>query len=518
MIDLLPLTYRLNESDLDRIRESGDEELCSLVKLATEHPYYSFEPREDDPPNYDEQESFVNSKALVTFTVGGNGSGKTYCAAQKAARFVLEEQPPPKRDTPFWIIAGTYPQVGQSAWAQKLREMIPPAAIDKITWRDVTLGYPNSIRLHPWPGRPDANWLLQFKSYEQGREEMQAAAIGGAWFTEQFPWDVFQEVFRGCREYMFPGSVFADFTPIDPEKSVPVEEAYEKWEEGNPLYEQWNFCRMNTEAAKDAGHVDSKWYDTFFSMVSDEMMDTRKIGAFASYEGTIYQSFNPAVHLIRDGEFDRSRVGCIIAPPNCHHRRSIDFGASAEHPFVCLWAFRNGLGQYYVYDEYWCDAQNMTALDHIETITDRHRWADDAHHGATYGDPSRPDLINLFSARGIPVIPARNAVYEGIECVRTALKINQSIGLEGEPSLFIDPVKCPKLARQMRTYRWERSSKNLRAVNPKAARPVPLKKDDDCVDALRYLLYSDARGMSKLTSQRALPDAKRHGVHLEKRA
>lgn len=502
--------------DLAALERTGDETLVRLVHRALTHPYYSFQPRPDDPANFDEQAGFVGSDALVSFVVGGNGSGKTFCAAVKAAQFLLEKQPPPAKDTPFWVIANTYEQVCQSAWFQKLRTILPEEAVDRrrITWKNANREWPYSVPLKPWPGRPGKNWMLEFKSYEQGRESMQATAIGGAWFTEQFPWEVFEEVFRGCREYMLPGSVFADFTPIDPEKSAEVESAYEQWLAGESGFENWAFFRMNTEAAVDAGHASRTWYDTFFSMVSEEMQETRKTGAFATYEGTIFQSFSPKIHLLPQ-DWPRDAEGFIKIPPGVWHRRGIDWGASAEHPFVCLWAYKNSVGQYFFYDEYWNDSQMVTALDHIDEIRGRHGWPNSPYYGSTFADPSRPDQITLFGARGIPITPARNAVHEGIECVRRHLKIHEGMG---EPMLFIDPVKCPVLARQMRTYRWLRSPRSMRSVNPQVARPEPLKRDDDAVDAARYLLFSDAtQGTGKITARQVRSDSARHGVRLHGR-
>lgn len=504
----------LTREHIERITASGDEALLRMVHQYLSHPYYSFRPRPDSPINYDEQAGYYNSKALVSFCVGGNGSGKTFCSAMKLAKFLLEEQPPPVSDTPFWVIAGTFEMACQSTWYQKLRTIIPEEAIDwkRITWYKEKRGWPYSVPLKPWPGTKDKNWVIEFKSYEQGREAMQASAIGGAWFTEQFPWSILEEVIRGCREYAFPGSIFADFTPIDPEKSADVEFAYEKWEAGEEDFKNWAFFRMNTESALNAGHVKKDWYDSFFAMISEEMLETRKKGAFASYEGTIYQSYNPKIHLLPD-DYPRDDNGLIVMPKAIWHRRAIDWGSSPEHPFYCCWAFRNATGQYYFYDEYWNDSQTVTSLDHCEEIKSRMDWAKgDIYKGQTFGDPSRPDQINLFNSQGIHVVPARNAVFEGIEKVRRLLKVHPATD---EPSFFIDPVRCPVLARQMRTYRWKRSPRTMTSVNPQVAKPEPLKRDDDAVDAARYLVYSDSgAGGNKLTGYRNRPPSGKHGVHL----
>lgn len=479
--DRARLRQLLTRDILDRLQALDNESIDELLTDLFNHPYHSFEPRADNQSLGDEQTGFLESQSLITVGVGGNGSGKTYIGAQRAVKFLCEDQPPPARDTPFWIIANTFDQVCQSTWEQKLLNIMPRDWVqwDRITWYREKRNWPLAVPLKPWPSHPDRNWVLEFKSYEQGREQMQAASIGGAWFTEQFPYDVFTEVLRGIREHAFPGSVWCEFTPIDPEKSVPMQDMYEKWLASEPETKSWNFFHLNTQAALNAGHVKGEWFDTFFGGVSDEMRETRMAGAFASYEGAIYKSFRPRVHL----------VDSMQPPPGAIHKRSIDWGASEEHPLVCLWGYKDALGAWWIYDEYWNNSQSTTWEEHAEAIKSRHTWPNNPHYRNTYGDPSRPDLLREFGRLGIPITSARNAVYEGIECVREHLKIDERME---QPRLFIHKERCPYLARQMKTYRWERSSGM--GVNPKAARPVPLKNDDDSADALRYLLFSDYIG------------------------
>lgn len=483
----------LTADEIDEVLRHGTPAERNAVWELACHPYYTFEPRPDNPVEFDEQAGFVDSDALVSFCVGGNGSGKTAAGAIKCARFVLEKQPPPRQDTPFWIVSDTYDQVCGVCWFEKLRTLLPPETVDhkRITWYREKRGWPYSVPLVPWPGRPGKNWVLEFKSYEQGRESMQAASIGGAWFSEQFPWEIFTEVMRGCRDYMFPGGVWAEFTPIDPVKSVDVEKLYDEPPDGYAFY------HTNTDCNTAVGE---EWRDAFFATVSEEMRETRRRGAFASYEGQIYQGFNPKIHLI-DG---------LEIPIGAWHRRAIDWGSSTEHPFVCLWGCRDATGRWFIYDEYWDNSQTKTNAEKADEVLARHRWPATAYHGTTYADPSRPDLLNEFSVRGIQMAPAANAVYQGIECVRTALKIRPS----GETGLYIDRLACPQLAQQMRTYRWKRSTG--KGINPQSARPEPLKKDDDSVDALRYLLYSDSSSRGQRpTPMRIDRPAGRHGMRFK---
>lgn len=456
--------------------------------------YLYWQPRRDQPDRYDQQTAFYESQHTgVTFLVGGNGAGTTETCMAKVAKFLLET-PPPRKDTPFWVIAGTYEQVMEACWKEKLSERdghghIPDAEVDheRIMWYRSNAGWPYRVPLKPWPGRPGRNWVLEFKSYEQGRGQMQARSVGGFCFVEQFPWVLLTEVNRGCREYNFPGSKFCEFTPIDPNLSYELQEMIEE----DRLPPGWHVYRANTECAVEAGHVSQQWFDEFFGMLPEEERETRMTGAWGSFEGLIYQELNPAVHFVSeaetfpDGDF----------PVGVYHRRGIDWGAGPDNPFAALWCYRNGVGEYYFYDEYYSSSQSLTMVDHLAAVSDQWPWpARDPHYGPTFADPSGRDFLKTaarFSQykHGYPDMSlqsAANAVILGIQHVKHLLQINPATG---RPRIFICKDRCPNLARELRTYRWLRGTSG---INPRDARPEPLKKDDHTCDALRYIVYSEA--------------------------
>lgn len=478
----------------DNIAELAQLPEAHALLDAADCGYLKFQPRPDQPARKDEQAAFLNSRDKgVSWHIGGTGAGTSAMAMLKVAQFVLSVQPPPRFDTPFWIIGEGYEQVIENCWKEKLwgEGMIPASEIqeDRITWHSGAAKRPISVPLKPWPkekgGHPFRNWVIEFKSYDQGWQKMQARSIGGFCFSEQFPYIMLTEVLARTREYNFPGSKFCEFTPLDPAKSVEIEDMITR----DALPKGWAIYRANTLCAKEAGHVNAEWFEEFYGGISDEMFDTRMTGEFASYEGQIYQGFDPRIHCTKPGER-------IQIPPNCWHRRTIDWGSGPEHPMVCLWACRDGMGRYLVYDEYHSTSQTLTAIDHLVEIYNRHPWPENSTwYGATYADPSRPDMFRLFGAGVAPdpsikigVSKARAGPYSvdpGIECVRVHLKQDAN----GNTKLLIDRDRCPNLCRQMRTYRWKKPT--VKGVNPQAPKPEPLKKDDDEVDALRYLLYSE---------------------------
>lgn len=468
-------------------------------------------PRPDNPELFDQQTGFVLSKALVAFLFGGNGAGKTACAAYKAGQFLMNT-PAPRPDTPFWVLAQSYVQCCATCWAEKLwgQGFLPRAMVDfdRIVWLKPTMNWPLMVPL--LPDEKGNNWVLEFRTFEQGRKAMQARSIGGAWFSEQVEWGIFLEVLRGCRDYMIPGSVFAECTPIEPEMCIQIERYLDDPPAG------WEFFRANTDCNTA---VSAEWRETFRAATPEEMLATRFTGALATFEGVIYQGFNPAIHVTNDDS--------MAWLPGTHHHRGIDWGASTEHPFACLWGCYDSVGDWLIYDEYWNTSQERITQDHATEILARSiawgwpepKWLRQPPHtlsaycqtvlrdldrlggipdgsrrlkqgmernyGDTYADPARPGEIQAFNRFGIPTFPAVNAVYQGIDTVRTLLKVQPT---RQRPRLRIH-ARCKHLIEEIRKYRWVKRRQTGLVVMA-ASSPTPLKKDDDTCDAGRYLLHS----------------------------
>ncbi|MEO1974075.1 MAG: hypothetical protein ABGX07_21105, partial [Pirellulaceae bacterium] len=476
--------------------------------------YLSFRPRVDDVERYDQQTAFYNSDTKgVAWLLGGNGAGTSQALCAKIARFVLET-PPPREDTPFWICGKSYDQITRVIWKEKLhgRGLIPDIAVDwdRVGWYRSKERLPFSVPLKKHAN--GNNWQLCFKSYEQGFGQMMGQAPGGFAFSEQFPWPVFEEVLRGSREYNFPGSKLAEYTPIDPGLSVEIEEMIrfgkapadrsKRIRNVRYLPDSWEIFYANTRCAMEAGHVDADWFEEFFGMIPEEMLDTRMRGMFASYEGQIFKSFNPAIHLMGD-EMWRD------IPDDAVMHRGLDWGSGPEHPFVCLWGLKcEKTGRWWIFDEFVTGDQSRTTIDHLCDVYKRHPWKDDHKHGRSFADPSRPDYIRIASklpqyttdredeVGSLNLSMAYNAVHEGIEHMRyllkPQLKMYREDGTEWlSPRLFIHEQNCPDLVRQIRSYRWKRSSGT--GLNPENSRPEPVKRDDDSVDSARYMVFSADR-------------------------
>lgn len=481
------------------------------------YSFFNFCARPDQPVRCDQQRAFLRSQHPgMTFLLGGNGAGTSTVALRKVIDFLMTT-PPPRKDTPFWILAESLEQTMNVCWKEKLHQLghLMPSEIDwsRIHWHKPNNDWPYSVSLKPWADRPGRNWQLVFKSYDQGRSKMQGESIGGFLFVEQFPWGILEEVLRGCREYDFVGNKLAEFTPVDPSRSGELRDM----EENNTLPPGWAIYRANTECAVEAGHVTRQWFDTFFGMISNAMRGVRTKGLWGGYEGAVYPEFDPLIHCLpEDWEL----------PSGLQHRRMIDWGFGVDNAFCCLWGGYNNSGQWFIYDEYYSNDTRNSVVEHLKAIANRHPWPrHNERYGATWVDPSDPNsrrIADVFTEYAptydsVDCQLGTNARLPGIEHIKWMLQPDPALALvlgePPQPRLFIVRDRCPNLVRQMRTYRYLRSSHQ--GLNPQDARGDVLKADDHAVDALRYGLYSEAklRGMTPETIAKRR-DPRVHGVHV----
>ncbi len=452
-------------------------------------PLHSFIPRPNKPEEYDEQSAFLDSKSKCCILLGGTGSGKTIAAAMKTSRYVLEV-PPPRPYCPFWIIGETYDLTCQVCWLEKLSTLIPENVILDVDWYKEKRQWPFAVIL----GHPEditkPGWVLEFKSYAQGRQRMQAASIGGYWCNEEIPLEILQEIQGRTRDYDSPG--WCDFTPVDMKNSDWID-MYDETPVG------WKFFHLNVEL-NDA--LPEGWAQRYLESIPEDMRETRRIGTFTQFTGSVYKEWNQKVHLVNVANpTDKQREDLPWLDPFAQdfgipalwsRFRAIDWGFN--NPLACLWIAKDGDGRYYVYDEHF-ETQKLLQY-HAAKIKERY-WNDKLRvvYKQTFADPEGAQERAEFSRLGIPTSAAYNALNPGIEIIRKHLMIQG----DGRPKLYVLSirenarwVRCQNLIREIRIYHWQLGvGTGLRQRNPK---DVPVDKDNHSLDAMRYCIATDSRG------------------------
>lgn len=114
------------------------------------------------------------------------------------------------RDNPQRILFG--PPANREAWGSGA---IPKAAlVDKAGKVRATMasGTPNLIDTALVRHKSGGDSILQFKTYEQGRERWQGPTLNGIWYDEEPPWDIYEEGMT--RTNTTEGPNVLTFTPL----------------------------------------------------------------------------------------------------------------------------------------------------------------------------------------------------------------------------------------------------------------------------------------------------------------
>lgn len=196
-------------------------------------------------------------------------------------------------------------------------------------------------------------------------------------------------------------------------------------------------------------------------------------GVFQRPAGIIYDCFDQDVHLIDP----------FPIPAHWKRKIGLDFGFR-PNPTAAIWIATDpdtdvdfAYRELYVYEKFF--RQNAKTIRELSLNED----GTEEDIRAIYADPARPDGIAEMQEvlRGwTKVQPADNAVMSGIETVYARLS-GGSDEYEG-PGLYFFRDQVPHLTDEIETYIWEGSEDEDKIV----IKEQPLKKDDHCVDGLRY--------------------------------
>ncbi len=193
-------------------------------------------------------------------------------------------------------------------------------------------------------------------------------------------------------------------------------------------------------------------------------------GLWTNAEGAIFDSWNPAVHVVRHQDLPRMQRILGVG---------IDYGTTNATSALMLGAGEDGL--LYVLDEWRHDARaNQVRITNGAIVKGITAWLDAASlpDGSRPApewiilDPSAASLrVEMFSQGMSNVISGNNDVLYGIQTVSAVLDAGK---------LRVSD-RCTGLIGEMTEYRWD----------PKATEKgedKPVKENDHSVDALRYLI------------------------------
>ena len=301
---------------------------------------------------------------------------------------------------------------------------------------------------------------IGFKSCDQGREKFQGTSLDFVWFDEEPPQDIYIE----CKMRVLDknGEIFGTMTPLKGLSWVYSEIYLNDKNDEEVWFEQMEWS--------DNPFLDQKEIEHFERSLGLEDLEARKYGHFVSSSGLVYKEFDENVNVI--DPFD--------VPKEWYDNMSIDPGLN--NPLSCHWYAVDFDGNIFVIAEHFASGKDIDYhAGRIKAICSRLNWpkgSGGAYHSLIDSAANQRTLngqksvAELFVERGINVNTHVNKdLFSGIAQVKSYLK-----NAQGCPRLFIFR-NCVNLIREIKSYFWGDGDN-------------PIKKDDHCLDELRYYIMS----------------------------
>lgn len=408
------------------------------------------------------QIAFHKCKKRNRWVFGGNRSGKTECGAVEVVYMACGNHPYRKNKvTEGWVVSLSR-QVQRDVAQRKILEYLPASYIEKIVMVSGGQDSAENGVIDFILVRSDAGGIsrIGFKSCDQGREKFQGTSLDYVWFDEEPPFDIYLE----CKMRVLDkcGDIFGTMTPL------------------KGLTWVYNTIYLNEKNDDEIWCETMEWADNPFlskreiesmtkSLPADEI-ESRRYGKFMQNGGMVYSEFDENVHVIEPFNIPLDWQDNVSIDPGLHNPLSAHFYAVDFD------------GNVYVVAEHYAAQKTVEYhAEKIKEIADRLHWKRDSRgflHAlidSAAGQrtlASEKNVVELFYDNGILVNPKVNKdLFSGISVVKSYLKT-----ADGKSRLFIFK-NCVNLIREIKNYWWGDDD-------------VPIKKDDHCLDELRYYLMT----------------------------
>lgn len=394
---------------------------------------------------------------------GGNRSGKTECGAVETIYLARGNHPyrPNKKNVEGWVVSLST-QVQRDVAQRKILYYLNPDWIVDIVMLSGRKDYAENgvidyIKIKNVFGGVSK---IGFKSCDQGREKFQGTSLDFVWFDEEPP----EEIYKECRMRVLDrcGDIFGTMTPLKGLSWVYNEIYLNEFNSSEVWYEQieWN----------DNPFLNAEELKLIELSLSADELESRKYGRFMGCEGLVYKEFDENVNVIEP----------FCVPEEWYDNISIDPGLN--NPLSAHWYAVDYDGNIFVIAEHFDKNKDIEYHSNcIKNISSNLNWKtnyngkisaliDSAANQKTLA--SLKSVAELFYEHGIQVNTSVNKdLFSGISRVKLYLK-----NAKGQSKLFIFK-NCPNMIREFKSYFWGNDDK-------------PIKKDDHCLDELRYYIMS----------------------------
>lgn len=318
---------------------------------------------------------------------------------------------------------------------------------DAITDKKPKSGIPDAFDMVYIKHKSGGTSVLQFQSYDQGREAFQATERDFIWFDEEPPQDVYSEAL--IRTMTTKGCVLTTFTPLKG-VSETVLSLQDKAEKGAAyvVIATWD----------DAPHLDEQTKQEMLAALPPHQRDARSKGVPALGSGAVYQVVE-------------ADILCDPFPIPAHFKQLYGMDVGWNNTAAAWGAYDPDNDIIYLTSDY-KKGQSEPAV-HASAIKGRGDWIPGAIDPASRGRAQHDgeQLINLYRAQGLKLQLADNAVEAGVFNVYERLST-------GRLKIF---RTCVDTLVEYRLYRRDEKGKIV-------------KQNDHIMDALRYMVMSIIHG------------------------
>jgi PBSX family phage terminase large subunit len=244
----------------------------------------------------------------------------------------------------------------------------------------------------------------------------------------------------------------------------------------------------NREARPDVEYLwakstDNPYFSKEYYQQVRETMDERRFrtmfgGSWEQAEGLVYDCFDD----------EENTITPFALPHGTKFYAGVDFGYT--HPFVIVVIAITPTGERYQVTERY--KNNLPVLDMLAVAKQLMQFT---KIEMFYCDPSQPAMIAEFNRAGIPAVGANNDIQLGIGLLYEMIKTRRFKLFRGDNKFTLDSLS---------TYHYKTEKDDIDA-NTDLKERDPIKQDDDCADALRYVNTATYTG-----SYRKAPEIKNY--------
>ena len=407
------------------------------------------------------QLKFHRCKKRNRWVFGGNRSGKTECGAVECIWMLRGIHPYRKnRANVFGWAVSLSQQVQRDVAQAKILKYLPESWIESATMlsgrRDsLASGIIDQIRIKNVFGGIS---VLGFKSCDQGREKFQGSSLDFVWFDEEPPRDIYEECLMRVLDKK--GEVFGTMTPLKGRTFI-YDEIYLN-RRCNP--EVWSISM----SWSDNPYLDKKETALLESCLGGSTLDARKFGRFSDGGGLVYPEFDESIHVIPP--FD--------VPKEWQDNISIDPGFT--NPLSAHWYAVDYDGNVYVVAEHFAAGRDIDYhAAKILEISRRIGWRADGRGRVRALIDSAANQHTLASAKSVAEMLCERGVVVNTRVDKNVLAgiMRVKSYLAGEGARLYIFNTCKNLIEEFGEYFWGEGD-------------APVKRDDHCMDELRYYLSS----------------------------